>query len=88
VRTAGTAVRESLAMIRDPGATPAGVLIALDRQERGQGTQSAAQEIATQFGMPVLAIARLDELLTLVAERPQLAAQRERLQNYRSRYGV
>lgn len=88
VISAGTAIRESLALIRAHGATAAGVLIALDRQERGQGTQSAAQEIAAQFGVPVLAIARLDDLLALAAERPELAAQRTRLQAYRTRYGV
>lgn len=88
VISAGTATRESMALIRAHGAQPAGVLIALDRQERGQSEQSAAQEVSAQFGVPVLAIARLDELLALAAERTELAAQRERLQNYRSRYGV
>ena len=63
VISAGTATRESLALIREHGAEPAGVLIALDRQERGAGTTSAAQEITAQFGIPVIAIARLGELL-------------------------
>ncbi|HST27702.1 MAG TPA: orotate phosphoribosyltransferase [Rudaea sp.] len=88
VISAGTAARESIALIHATGATPAGVLIALDRQERGQGTQSAAQEIAAQFGIPVIAIARLEELLLLAAERPELAAHRARLQAYRAEYGV
>jgi orotate phosphoribosyltransferase len=87
VISAGTAIRESLALIRANGATPAGVLIALDRQERGQGLQSAAQEIAAEFGTPVVAIAHLDELLTLVAERPELAMYSERLAAYRAAYG-
>jgi orotate phosphoribosyltransferase len=87
VISAGTATRESLALIRAYGATPAGVLIALDRQERGQGVHSAAQEIAAEFGIPVVAIARLDELLTLAAERPELALHRARLEAYRSAYG-
>jgi orotate phosphoribosyltransferase len=87
VISAGTAIRESLALIRANGATTAGVLIALDRQERGQGTQSAAQEIAGEFGTPVIAIARLDELFALVGERAELAAYRERLQAYRAAYG-
>ncbi len=87
VISAGTAIRESLALIRAHGATPAGILIALDRQERGQGTQSAAQEIAAEFGIPVVAIARLDELLALVAERTELAPHRERLIAYRAAYG-
>lgn len=88
VISAGTATRESIALIAANGAIPAGVLIALDRQERGQGAQSAAQEIAAEFGIPVIAIARLEELLALVGERPELAEHRVRLADYRSRYGV
>ena len=87
VISAGTAIRESLALIRAHGATPVGVLIALDRQERGQGAQSAAQEIAAEFGTPVVAITRLDELLALAAERPELASHRARLEAYRATYG-
>jgi orotate phosphoribosyltransferase len=88
VISAGTATRESIALIRANGAAPAGVLIALDRQERGQGAQSAAQEITAEFGIPVLSVARLEDLLILAAERPELAAYRARLQAYRSEYGV
>ena len=88
VITAGTAIRESLEIIRAAGATAAGVLIALDRQERGQGELSAAQEVTREFGIPVLAIASLGDLLTLAAERPELAAEQTRLQDYRARYGV
>jgi len=87
VISAGTASRESLALIRAHGATAAGILIALDRQERGHGEQSAAQEIVSEFGIPVIAIARLDELLALVGERAELAPHRERLQAYRAAYG-
>lgn len=88
VITAGTATREALALIRAAGATPAGVLVALDRAERGSGTQSAAQEIAAEHGIPVLAIASFDELLDLADERPELAAERARLVAYRARYGA
>ena len=88
VITAGTAIRASLALIRAHGATPAGVLIALDREERGQGTLSAAQEVTAEFGIPVVAIARLGDLLAYTAERPELAAERPRLEAYRARYGV
>jgi orotate phosphoribosyltransferase len=88
VISAGTATRESIGLIRANGATPAGVLIALDRQERGHGAQSAAQEITAEFGIPVIAIARLEELLQLAAEHPELAAHRTRLQAYRAEYGV
>lgn len=88
VMTAGTAVRESLALIRAHGATPAGVLIALDRQERGQGELSAAQEVARDHRIPVIAITGLDEVLAYAGERPELASEHARLLDYRSRYGV
>ena len=87
VISAGTAIRESLALIRAQGATAAGILIALDRQERGQRDTSAAQEIAAEFATPVVAIARLQELLALAAERPELAAYRAKLDAYRAAYG-
>ena len=88
VMTAGTAVRESLALIRAHGAIPAGVLIALDRQERGTGEHSAAQEVAADHGIPVIAITGLDDLLSYAAEQPQLSAEHSRLLAYRARYGV
>ncbi|MEO8672615.1 MAG: orotate phosphoribosyltransferase [Tahibacter sp.] len=88
VITAGTAVRESLRLIADHGATAAGVLVALDREERGLGARSAAQEVSAEFGIPVVAIARLTELVALAAERPELAPQWQRLENYRREYGV
>jgi orotate phosphoribosyltransferase len=87
VMTAGTAVRESLALIRAHGATPAGVLIALDRQERGEGERSAAQELMAEEGVPVVAIAGFADVLTYAAQQPELADERERLQAYRDRYG-
>ncbi len=88
VITAGTAVRESLALIRAHGATPAGVLVALDRQERGRGELSAAQEIGAEFDIPVLAIAGLAEVLDYAAGQPQLVDEHARLLAYRERYGV
>lgn len=88
VITAGTSVRESLALIRAHGAEAAGVLIALDRQERGAGAQSAADEVRTSLGLPVHAIATLDELLVLTAERPELVQHRDSLLRYRARYGT
>ena len=88
VITAGTAVRESLEIIQAAGAEPSGVVIALDRQERGQeGDRSAAQEVAAQFGLPVIAIAGLDELLEFADDRSDLAAHKSALMAYRSRYG-
>ena len=88
VMTAGTAVRESLELIRARGATPAGVLIALDRQERGTGTRSAAQEIAADYGIPVLAIANLADVLAYAGDRAELATAHAALVAYRVRYGV
>jgi orotate phosphoribosyltransferase len=87
VISAGTATRESLALIRQNNAQAAGVLIALDREERGSGSRSAAQEVTQEFGIPVIAIARLVELLTLAAERPELAEYRNKLDAYRATYG-
>jgi orotate phosphoribosyltransferase len=88
VMTAGTAVRESLALIHAQGATPAGVLIALDRQERGQGELSAAQEVQRDYGIPVVAITGFSDVLAYAGERPDLAAEHRRLLAYRERYGV
>ncbi|HEY4146691.1 orotate phosphoribosyltransferase [Pinirhizobacter sp.] len=88
VMTAGTAVRESLDLIRAQGATPAGVLIAMDRQERGKGERSAAQEVAADHGIPVIAIASLTDVMALAGERPELAAHRSSLEEYRRQYGV
>ena len=87
VITAGTAIRESLDIIRAAGATPCGVVIALDRQERGQvGKRSAAGEVAAEFALPVIAVAGLGELLEFADDRPALAAHKSALMAYRSRY--
>jgi orotate phosphoribosyltransferase len=89
VITAGTAIREAIDIIRAAGATPCGVLIALDRQERGQaGTRSAVQEVTAEFDLPVVAVAGLDELLALADERPDLNEHKPALLAYRSRYGA
>lgn len=88
VVTAGTAVRESIAMIGAAGATPCGVLVALDRQERGESGLSATQEITAGSGIPVVAVARLEELLAYTSGQPALQEHLGRLQAYRARYGV
>ncbi|MCB1599525.1 MAG: orotate phosphoribosyltransferase [Xanthomonadales bacterium] len=88
VISAGTSVRESVALIRAHGAEPAAVLIAIDRQERGQGALSAADEVRAEFDIPVLAIANLTELLSFAATRPELAEVLPRLQAYRAEYGA
>jgi orotate phosphoribosyltransferase len=87
VITAGTAIRESIAIIRAAGGTPCGVLIALDRQERaGDGEQSATEAVRAEFSIPVLAIAGLNELLQLAEGRDDLTAHRVALLAYRQRY--
>jgi len=63
VLTAGTAVRESIGIIKSAGAKPAGVVLALDRQERGVGRQSAVQEVQANYGIPVVRIITLDHLI-------------------------
>lgn len=88
VISAGTSVRESVAMIRDAGATPAGVVIALDRMERGTGTQSAVEEVRAMFGIPVIAVATLADLIGYLADSPQLAANLDAVEAYRDTYGV
>ena len=89
VITAGTAIREALEIIRQGGGTPAGIVIALDRQERVSDTdpRSAAQAVAQDQNIPVIAVAGLDDLLAFVGESDTLAAERDRLQAYRVRYG-
>jgi len=87
VITAGTAIRESLALIRDAGATVAGVLVALDRQERGQGELSAVQELARDAGIAVIAVANLGDLLAFSRSDADSVQHHERLLAYRERHG-
>lgn len=90
VITAGTAIREALAIIREAGGTPAGIVIALDRQERVRedARESAAQAVAAEHGIPVIAVAALDDLLAFAGESAELSAHRDALLAYRARYGV
>ncbi|WP_410499895.1 orotate phosphoribosyltransferase [Chitinibacter sp. S2-10] len=88
VISAGTSVRESVNMIRAAGAEPAGVLIALDRMERGQGELSAVQEVEQQFGIPVIPIASLQDLLGFLAGQDGMAENLDKVQQYRAKYGV
>lgn len=88
VITAGTSVRESVELIRAHGARPAGVLIALDRMERGQGEKSAVDEVRDAYGLPVIAIATLDDVMRFIAGRPALLAHASAVRAYRAEYGV
>ena len=88
VISAGTAVRESIELIRAAGATPCGVVIALDRMERGQGEHSAVQEVQRNYGIPVVSIAALDDLLGYLQNQPEMVQNLQAVQSYRDRYGV
>lgn len=88
VITAGTAIRESMDIIAAEGARPAGVVIALDRQERGKGERSAIQEVETDYGMPVTAIVRLADLIEFIRERADFDTYLADIQAYRREYGV
>ena len=88
VLTAGTAVRESLDVISSHGATPAGVVISLDRMERGSGELSAIQEIEKRHGIPVVAIATLDDLVRWLGERAEYRQHLQAIREYRQLYGV
>jgi orotate phosphoribosyltransferase len=88
VITDGASKREAIEMIRAAGATPAGVLIALDRQERGSGELSATQEVSREYGLPVTAIATLADILATLRGMPERRGDVERIEQYRERYGV
>lgn len=88
VITAGTAIRESMDIINAQGATPAGVVIALDRQERGSGARSAIQEVENDYRMPVAAIVRLEHLVEYLAEKPDAEESLQQIRTYRDQYGV
>lgn len=88
VITAGTAIRESIDRIQAAGATPAGVLVALDREEKGQNERSAIQEVEADFGIPVLRIITLTQILEYLREIPDMHEYAERVAQYREQYGV
>jgi len=88
VISAGTSVRESIAWIEQAGAKPSGVAIALDRQERGSGAKSAAQEVIDEFGLPVIAIAGLDDLIEFLEKRAAANIDIAAIRRYRNEYGT
>ncbi|MGC2457914.1 MAG: orotate phosphoribosyltransferase [Gallionellaceae bacterium] len=88
VISAGTSVRESIELIRAAGAMPCAVLIALDRMERGQGNLSAVQEVQADYGIPVVAIATLDDLQEYLRNTPEMEQNLIAVQTYRNRYGA
>jgi orotate phosphoribosyltransferase len=88
VITDGASKREAIEIIRAGGATAAGVLIALDRQERGQGALSATQEVSRDFGLPVASIATLADIVATLAGRQNERPHLDRIEEYRKRYGI
>jgi len=88
VISAGTSVRESVETIRRAGARPCGVAIALDRMEKGTGELSAIQEVRQSYGIPVISIASLEDLIAYLANEGGMAGQLQAVQRYRDRYGV
>jgi orotate phosphoribosyltransferase len=88
VISAGTSVRESVDIIRRGGANPCGVVIALDRMERGQGALSAVQEVRQDLGLPVASIATLDDLCSYLEARGEMARELQGIRAYRRQYGV
>jgi len=88
VISAGTSVRESIEWIHQAGATACGVAIALDRQERGKGVKSAAQEVMDEFGIPVIAIAGLDDLIDFLESQSVTAIDIKAIRRYRNEYGI
>jgi orotate phosphoribosyltransferase len=88
VITAGTAIREVMQIIKAQGANAAGVLIALNRQERGNGELSAIQEVERDFGIPVVSIVSLNQVLEFLADDPQLKQHLPAVEAYRAQYGI
>ena len=88
VISAGTSVRESVDLIKQHGATPCGVVIALDRQEKGLGELSAVQEVTQVNKLPICAIANLSDLLEYVSNQQDMAQNLLKIQQYRQQYGI
>lgn len=88
VVTAGTAIRESLQIIQDANATVAGIIVALDRQEKGQGELSAIQEIETTLQVNVTSIITFSHIMEYIENEPQFSAYRQPMAAYRQQYGI
>jgi orotate phosphoribosyltransferase len=88
VITAGTAVREAYQVISSAAADVAGLVISLDRQERGQGSMSAVQELQQTLGIPVVSIVRLNDLIDTLEDSSDYAEFLEPVLDYRRKYGV
>lgn len=88
VITAGTAIRESVSIIESAGANLAGVVISLDRQERGTGSTSAIQEVESSYGIKVASIVKLENLVEYLGKKPGMEQELAAIEAYREEYGV
>ncbi|MSQ05231.1 MAG: orotate phosphoribosyltransferase [Nitrosomonadaceae bacterium] len=88
VISAGVSVHESFSLIQASGAIPCGVIIALDRMERGRGSLSAAQEVRQIYGIPVISIVNLDNIVSYLQGRSDMALNLSAVEKYREQYGV
>lgn len=89
VISAGTAIREVMDIIQQaPEAQPAAALIALDRQEKGKGEESAIKEVERDYGIPVVSIVKLEQVLAFVSNDPELEQYAPAIEAYREQYGV
>ena len=88
VMTAGTAIRESMSILNESDARGAGVVIGLDRCERGDGERSAVQQVEQDWGLMVVSVVSLHDIIVWVETHPEMAQHREALEQYRERYGV
>lgn len=88
VISSGLSVGESVTMIRAAGATPAGVVIAMDRQERGKGAQSAVQEVRERYQIPVASVIALEQLVGYLEQQPEMADTLQAVRRYRTEFGV
>lgn len=88
VISAGVSVRDSVNLIRAAAAIPCGVVVAIDRMERGSGTLSAVQEVRQTYNIPVASIVDLDNIMNYIKDMPGMAQHAEAIESYRARYGV
>ncbi len=88
VITAGTAIREVINLIDGAGGGVAGAVVAIDRQERGETELSAIQEVEKDFGIPVISVVKLDDIIDYIETRAELGAELESIKRYREDYGV
>lgn len=88
VITAGTAIREVMDLIHESGGNVAGALVAIDRQEKGESELSAIQEIEKEYGVPVVSVVKLDDIIGYIETRAEYAAAVESIREYRAEYGV